>query len=59
MRRCRLRIPLDRFDLVDLVHREGDVHREEHQPDAVWIEADVPTRFHKALQGYVTERMAE
>ncbi|MCL5269844.1 MAG: hypothetical protein M1457_04655, partial [bacterium] len=59
MRRARLQIPLDRFDLVDLLHREGDVRREEHRADGVWIEAEYPLRYAKNFMPYVVRKESE
>ncbi|HOE95579.1 MAG TPA: GTPase HflX [Candidatus Sumerlaeota bacterium] len=49
MRRLHLRIPHNRFDLVNLVHREGTVHDQRHEADGVWLDADIPLRHLKDL----------
>lgn len=53
MRRAMLHLPMNRFDLVDLLHREGDVREERHEADGVWIEAEFPMRYVSLLEPFV------
>ena len=55
MRRASLHIPLSRFDLVDLLHREGDVLEERHEADGVWMEVDFPPRYASTLEDFMVE----
>jgi GTP-binding protein HflX len=53
MRRYRLRIPQNRYDLVNLLHTEGDVLVERYEADGILIEADCPLRFDHQLAAFV------
>ena len=53
MRRYSLLIPHDRFDMVDLVHREGEVLTQSHEADGVRIEADIPVRFRDRFEPFI------
>jgi GTP-binding protein HflX len=55
MRRYRLLLPADRYDLVDLVHREGDIIGKRYDDAGVWLEVDFPIRFHKQIEPFVRE----
>lgn len=35
------RLPYDRTDLVALLHRHGEVHREEYSPEGILVEAEI------------------
>lgn len=55
LRRASLHIPASRFDLVYLLHREGDVLEERHEADGIWIEADFPLRYLSTFAEYMIE----
>jgi 50S ribosomal subunit-associated GTPase HflX len=55
MRRYRLRIPQNRYDLVNLLHTEGTVIDEQYEADAIAIEADFPVRFHHQIEAFIVE----
>ena len=38
-------IPLDRMDLVNLAHREGQVHQIEYKPESVHIKVSLPVKI--------------
>ncbi|MCE5230579.1 GTPase HflX [bacterium] len=56
MERFRLHIPHGRFDVVDLVHREGEVLTQKHDEKGVWLEADLPLRFKAQFAEFIVER---
>lgn len=51
----RLRIPPSRYDLIALVHREGQVESMEHDEDHTVMDATVPRKFHAKLAAFVVE----
>jgi GTP-binding protein HflX len=56
MQWMRLRIPPDRHDLVSLLHREGHIHRMQHEEhDATTcVEAEIPRRFRDQFLDFMT-----
>ncbi|MEN6625532.1 MAG: GTPase HflX [Candidatus Sumerlaeia bacterium] len=56
MERFRLHIPHGRFDVVDLVHREGEVLTQKHDETGVWLEADLPVRFKAQFEEFIKEK---
>lgn len=44
-------IPFDRGDLVDLIHRVGDVLSEDHEPGGTRVKARVPAKHAGAFRG--------
>ena len=56
LRRATLRLPLDRYDLVSLLHREGEIHDQRHEADGVWIKADFPLRYERLLEAFMVDR---
>jgi GTP-binding protein HflX len=44
-----LRLPLDRYDLVTLMRREGKILAEEFTDDAIVVSAQIPERLVPAL----------
>jgi GTP-binding protein HflX len=59
LRRASLHLPMNRFDLVDLLHREGDVIEERHEADGVWMEVEFPERYLNTLEEFMVERIAQ
>jgi GTP-binding protein HflX len=59
MTRNTLHIPHDRFDLVDLMHREGIIHAEHHDQTGGWYEVTYPIRFHGNLEEYITDEIPD
>ncbi len=55
MRRYSLCIPHHRFDVVDLVHREGEVLSQRHYEEGVWLLADIPLRFEGRFEEFIAE----
>lgn len=55
MRHGVLRIPANRYDVVSLIHREGEIQEERFEGDEIWIEADYPVRYEKTLQPFLAE----
>jgi len=55
MTRKTLHIPHNRFDMVDLLYREGIVHAEHHDQNGGWFEVTYPVRFHGSLEQFITE----
>ena len=51
----RVRLPYQQGELVALMHRQGRVEREEHDPEGILIEARIPTRLMAALRPYAIE----
>jgi GTP-binding protein HflX len=56
MRRARLHLPQDRFDLLNLLHREGTIYEERYENDGAWLDAEYPVRYEKEFAGMVIER---
>lgn len=59
MRRASLHLPLTRYDLVGLLHREGDIQEERHEADGVWIDAAFPVRYAATLEEFMVEPTAK
>lgn len=59
MRQASLHLPPTRYDLVSLLHREGDVQEERHEADGVWIEAAFPVRYLATLEEFMVQPMAK
>ncbi len=55
MGRFTLHIPHARGDVVDFVHREGEVLTQKHDADGVRIEADLPLRFRAQYDLFVID----
>jgi GTP-binding protein HflX len=53
MCRLRLRLPPDRFDLVGLAHREGQVLSQHHQDASIVLEVNLPARFLDPFKPYI------
>ena len=45
-------LPVDRHDLVALIHRSGKVHREEYRDDGILLEATVPPKTAGLLRNF-------
>lgn len=45
-----VQIPIDRMDLVNLLHKEGRVHTVEYSADVIHIQASVPRKIAKKFQ---------
>lgn len=59
MGRFTLHIPHSRGDLVDFVHREGEVLAQKHDENGVLIEADLPLRFKAQYAEFIRENPAD
>jgi GTP-binding protein HflX len=55
MRPMTLRLPRERYDLVDLLYREGTVRSEAHDEHGVCLEVDVPERFASRVEEFCME----
>ncbi|HUG74991.1 MAG TPA: GTPase HflX, partial [Acidimicrobiia bacterium] len=47
-----LLVPFDRGDVVDLIHRIGEILSEVHDPDGTRIKARIPTRHTEVLSAF-------
>lgn len=54
LKQYELVIPHERFDLVDLVHREGEILEENHEADGAHIETVFPERFQAQIEPFIT-----
>jgi len=57
MKRYRLLIPQDRYDLLNLIHNEGDVLGEHYEAEGIWLEANLPIRFHHRVESFITSQI--
>lgn len=55
MDRFTLHIPHARGDVVDFVHREGEVLTQKHDAEGVWLEADLPLRFKSQFEEFIKQ----
>ncbi len=47
-------IPADRYDLISMIHREGNILEEEYIDTGSIIKARVPVKIYNKLKGYIT-----
>jgi GTPase len=50
-----LQIPVDRYDLISMIHREGTVLQEEYNDNESIIKARVPVKIFNKLKEYIPE----
>lgn len=52
MERMVLEVPADRYDVVSMAHREGNILFEGYSGQSTWVEVEVPARLHSRFEEY-------
>lgn len=55
LERVRVKVPPNRYDIVSMIHREGQVEQESHEEDNTIVDAILPRKFHSRIAEFLSD----